>query len=53
MSWVVTTTQVTEAGGEFTVLIDYEDESLVITVDNTSGNNMVNMGRMIDTGLEK
>ena len=47
LSWVVMTTQLTEAGGEYTVLIDY---SLVTIVDHTLENNMINVGRMIDTG---
>ena len=41
MSWVVMTTQLTVAGGEYTVLIYYEDSLLVTTVDHTLGSTII------------
>ena len=50
MSWIVTTTQQTAAGGEYTVLLDYEDNMLITMVDHTLGSRMIDVGQTTNTG---
>ena len=50
LSWIVTSTQQTATGGEYEVLLDYEDNMLIIMVDHKFGSRMIDVGQTTNTG---
>ena len=50
LSWIVTTTQQTAAGGEYAILFDYEDNMKIIMVDHTFGSRMIDVSQTTNTG---
>ena len=50
LGWIIATTRRTVEGGEYVVLVDYEDNIITTTVDHCLGRRMVDVGQARDAG---
>ena len=50
LGWIIAATKQTAVGGEYVVLVDYEDNIITTTVDHCLGRRMIDVGQATDAG---